>query len=52
MYRDRFERLVRSAKGDADVLSLIEDAVNAFSHYVNTVYSMEVHLQTLRFRLD
>ena len=52
MYRDRFKRLVCSAKGDADVLSIIEDAMNSFSHYVNTVYSMEIHLQTLRFRLE
>ena len=52
MYRDRFKRLVCSDKGDADVLSIIEDAMNSFSHYVNTVYSMEIHLQTLRFRLE
>lgn len=52
MYKERFELLVKAAGNDEDILTLIEDSMNALSSYVNAVYAMEVQIQTLRFRLE
>lgn len=52
MYKERFELLVKAAGNDEDILTLIEDSMNALSSYVSTVYAMEVQIQTLRFRLE
>ena len=52
MYREKFELLVKYAGNDEDLLSLIEDSMNTLSGYVSAVYSMEVQITTLRFRLE
>lgn len=52
MYKERFELLIKAAGNDEDILTLIEDSMNALSSYVNAVYAMEVQIQTLRFRLE
>lgn len=52
MYKERFELLVKAAGNDEDILTLIEDSMNALSSYVSAVYAMEVQIQTLRFRLE
>lgn len=52
MYKERFVNLVKAANGDEDTLALIEDQMNNLASYVDSVYAMEVQIQTLRFRLE
>lgn len=52
MYKERFVNLVKAANGDEDTLTLIEDQMNNLASYVDSVYAMEVQIQTLRFRLE
>lgn len=52
MFKERFIHLVKAVNEDEDLLSAVEDQMNNFVHYVDAVYTMEVQIQTLRFRLE
>lgn len=52
MIKEKIERLVNAYKEDGEVIEMINDTMDGFADYVQSVNQMENTINIMRFKLD